>query len=730
MREITIELPKPHLNQKKVLNEAKRFNVLCNGRRWGKSKLSIRLIKPAIISGHKIGFWNATYKDLSEVWTEVKYRLNPIIKHKDEQLKKIELVTGGKIDMWSMDDPDSGRGFSYHRAIMDEFAKAKHCQYAWEKTIRPTLTDYAGDAWFLSTPKGMNNYFYDVFSNENKYEDWASWQMPTHTNPFISKSELEQIEQTTDPITYRQEYLAEFINKSDQPFFYCFEDKHISDNAKHIPNLTIYLSFDFNVNPITCIMGHIGTLNNLPFVHIFDEIGLFNQDIYELCRQIKSRYPNGHFMVTGDASGKNRTALGKNLNYYYVIKKELGIKDPQFRIPGSNPSFAENIVLCNSILSKHNEVVVNPKCKELIYDLRFTQWDGQKIVKDDRSKREYRADYADCFSGETLVTTYQGSVRIDSISIGSSVLTRKGYRKCIDKWSSYADVYEVEMDDGTKVLCTKDHKFYSNSFGLSSIFDIFVEKKKIWRLSTMESSIGSIQNRSISTAHQAEQKSNIQDAYIGRCGMMLMEKYHMTTSYIIKMAMRLIIQLKILNLLNVVNINLIMLKKECKKMFNGIKIGNKKALIAQGIGMGQRLALNGTMNMQKDFLLESSIMDFRNVSIAQKNIERKQKEQDFVQTTVKHNGGVSIIQTSQQQDALNAIQNLQQESLMGQNTVQENADQYLIQMGVKNFKYIGKRKVWDITIDGEHEFFANGILVHNCFRYYCNSFLHSFIKKL
>jgi hypothetical protein len=29
----------------------------------------------------------------------------------------------------------------------------------------------------------------------------------------------------------------------------------------------------------------------------------------------------------------------------------------------------------------------------------------------------------------------------------------------------------------------------------------------------------------------------------------------------------------------------------------------------------------------------------------------------------------------------------------------------------------GNERVYDLTVEGEHEFFANGVLVHNCLRY-------------
>jgi hypothetical protein len=45
----TLTLPKPHPAQQQVIDRSKRFNVLCCGRRWGKTELGMdRLIHPAL----------------------------------------------------------------------------------------------------------------------------------------------------------------------------------------------------------------------------------------------------------------------------------------------------------------------------------------------------------------------------------------------------------------------------------------------------------------------------------------------------------------------------------------------------------------------------------------------------------------------------------------------------------------------------------------------------------
>jgi hypothetical protein len=59
--------------------------------------------------------------------------------------------------------------------VVDEAAMIPTLQEAWQQSIRPTLTDLRGSAWFLSTPKGMN-YFKVLFDlgQDSERDDWAS----------------------------------------------------------------------------------------------------------------------------------------------------------------------------------------------------------------------------------------------------------------------------------------------------------------------------------------------------------------------------------------------------------------------------------------------------------------------------------------------------------------------------------------------------------------------------
>jgi hypothetical protein len=149
---------------------------------------------------------------LKEVWLETKRVLAPVTVSSNASDHRIELLTGGVLEMWSLENFDSIRGRKYKRWVIDEAAMVADLEEAWQAVIRPTLTDYKGDAFVLSTPKGMN-FFHQGFQRglDPLQPDWASWQMPTLSNPFIDPDEVESARLELPERVFQQEYLAVFL---------------------------------------------------------------------------------------------------------------------------------------------------------------------------------------------------------------------------------------------------------------------------------------------------------------------------------------------------------------------------------------------------------------------------------------------------------------------------------------------------------------------------------------
>ncbi len=380
-----------------MLSEAKRFNTLRCGRRWGKTTLAAELlispdnIENGALNGFPVGYFAPTYKMLMEVWRSVCDILYDITAVKNETEKRIELYGGGIIDFWSLEDPNSIRGRKYRRVVIDEAEAARLLEAAWTQVIRPTLADLKGDAWFLSTPRFGSTYFKKLYKTESP--EWAAWTFTTYDNPHIDPAEIDSAKEQLDEATFRCEFLAEDVTLSVNKFIYNFDSsRHVVKDLRAIPHLPIILSFDFNTEPITCLVGQCEGLER---VRILDEYRLMNSDIEELCTRILSDYPDKMLLVTGDASGQNRTALKRDLDYYKIIKQVLRLGMGQFKLPAANPPIKNTRVLCNSLLGRHTNYHFSDRVPYLILDIEECEVDTEGGI--DKSKDKHKSHLLDCW---------------------------------------------------------------------------------------------------------------------------------------------------------------------------------------------------------------------------------------------------------------------------------------------------------------------------------------------
>ena len=380
---VDIVLPEPHPKQQEILDNRKRFNHLQCGRRFGKTELIKELTDP-VIDGYPVAIFCPIERDFLKIWEELCALYRDIIKKKNETYHTLELITGGVIHMWSMKAVDNGRGEKYKRVILDEFAKAIYGKKSWEETIRATLTDYKGDAWFLSTPKGRKNYFCLLKTLNKDNPDWRFQNYTSYENPYLDKKEIDSARSYTSDgklsHAFRQEYLAQDVDANEMPFLYCFvEAKHTGNSFDLDASLPLWLSFDFNVMPQTCVLGQRIDNDTMKVRKI---IRLDNASIYDMCNHIKIKYAKYYWIVTGDSTGKNRSGTTRgNLSYWSIIKSELSLSDSQIKIRGKNLDHTTSQVICNSVL-EHKEVVIHEECTELIDDCLFASVDEHgKLIK-------------------------------------------------------------------------------------------------------------------------------------------------------------------------------------------------------------------------------------------------------------------------------------------------------------------------------------------------------------
>jgi hypothetical protein len=206
---INISLSKPHSGQLKVLQSKARFKVLLCGRRWGKSLISQIISIVGCIEGKKVAYITPTYQ-LSKIFFQDILKMIPIsvIKSANKTDLRLEFITGGSLSFMTGENLSNFRGRKFHTVVIDEASYIPNLEEAWLNSIRPTLTDYKGNALFISTPRGKD-YLYALYLKGLKQEDdFESFHFTTYDNPHIDSTEIDVAKNELTEGAFNQEYLA------------------------------------------------------------------------------------------------------------------------------------------------------------------------------------------------------------------------------------------------------------------------------------------------------------------------------------------------------------------------------------------------------------------------------------------------------------------------------------------------------------------------------------------
>lgn len=207
-----ILLPDLHAHQRRIFDDPTRFRVLTCGRRWGKTRMASVAAVATAIRGGRV-WWVAPTFPTSMIGYRLTRRLlagQPWAEARDGDRAIFLPELDGEIWFKSADSKDGSlRGEGLDLVIFDE---AAYCPEAvWTEAIRPALADRQGRGIFISTPAGEGDWFHRAFLRGGKERGWASWQMPSWTNPYLDEEEIDAARRDLPSIVFRQEFGAEFV---------------------------------------------------------------------------------------------------------------------------------------------------------------------------------------------------------------------------------------------------------------------------------------------------------------------------------------------------------------------------------------------------------------------------------------------------------------------------------------------------------------------------------------
>lgn len=579
-------------------------------------------------------------------------------------------------------------------------------QESWDILI-PTIRKEGSEIWISFNPDRDEDATYTMFV-KNKRDDCHSELVNYTDNPFfpdVLKREMEYCK-SVDYGKYENVWLGKtVINTEAQVFHGKFElkDFETPEDARFFYGA----DWGFAKDPTTLVRCFIQDR----CLYIDQEAYGVGVELDEIPQLFDSVPDSRKWQILADCSRPETVSH---------------IKNKGFNIE-SCPKWQGSVEDGIEYIRSFERVYIHSRCPHTYYEFKFYSY------KQDKNTGEVLPVLLDkdnhCLVAGTMITTNKGQIPIENIKVGDKVLTRQGYKKVL--WSGVSDinrqVYKVQTDKGNYIIGTDNHRILTTR-GFCDIDSIRYGDKVLiggTQCNQTESQCMELNGTDTQT-QKGEVIENIINTVIYIFTIIFGNKYmargKKAIISIIKMVIHKITQSRIWKKLQLKNIVLNTLA--VKKLKKNIEVLYKKITTSK-IGIKANKVLSGIENMLKNKISEYLICQKEYVTAVEDNSNQKSITKDFALTNAKVLGEENKDLMTLLKIANGVEKNSQVINMLSKNVV------------VGNVVAITKEhiadKVYDLTVEDCHEFFANGILVHNCvdaLRYALNSYIQKDISIL
>lgn len=357
-----IRLYTPHPAQKRLHDSLARFIVVSCGRRFGKTLMAINeLVKHVWENKGQRGYWIApVYRQCRLSHRLITQEFSDIVKSSTLNPMEIHLINGSVIQFASTENSSNIRGDHAHIMVIDEASLVP--EEAWTNVLRPMLSDTAGRAIIISTPRGINSWFHALFirGEDPEYADYESFKFPTSANPYIPADEIEEVRNSLPFDVFRQEYEADFLEDGGQVFRNVISCVN-GELEEPISGRSYSLSWDIaRVHDFSCV---VVMDNSTGHVVGFDRFNRIDYSVQvKRVEAMARKYNNAKVILdstgVGDPILESVKATGLNVEGYQFTNtsKQQLIEHLAVLIEKQEISFPNIKVLINELMSYQYEI--------------------------------------------------------------------------------------------------------------------------------------------------------------------------------------------------------------------------------------------------------------------------------------------------------------------------------------------------------------------------------------
>ena len=385
-----IEANRPQTAFFNALNNPKyRFVVACFARRLGKTyaaNIAAQLI--SLVPGCNILLIAPDYSLSTISWDLQKslIRKFDLETEKDNQKERIiTLSNESSIRMASVSRADSAVGRSYDFILFDEAALCANGEEVFNVQLRPTLDKPNSKAVFISTPRGMHNYF-KKFVDRGYSEDtptWVSLHADWHENPRASEEDILSARNEMTYAEFRQEYYGEFQVFEGKIWNFDSEKcvQEFDYTELEMADFIMGVDVGFRDPTAACVIAYDYKTEKYYVVDEYFSREKTTSIHAENIKRLEEKYSVDSIFVDS-ANVQTRFDWAHDFDLATIGAKK------------GNDSILASIASVNVILES-DRLIVHPRCKHTILALDQYQWEEDKKTKKEAPKDNLASHMSD-----------------------------------------------------------------------------------------------------------------------------------------------------------------------------------------------------------------------------------------------------------------------------------------------------------------------------------------------
>jgi PBSX family phage terminase large subunit len=552
-----------------------------------------------------------------------------------------------------------------------------------------------------------------------------AWHFTLDDNPFLSEKTKRELRTQYTGLWYKRYILGLWVSAEGAIYDMFSEQAHvIHDLPKRFSEIVVGVDYG-TANPTAFVM--LGRSADAPYLGkwIVMKEFYYHADPKKSARQKTDKELSDEMKHFLNGIHPSAVMVDPSAASFKVQLKRDGIEG----VRDADNSVIDGIRDVATSLTG-GQLLINESCTHLLDEIPGYCWD--KKAQDKGEDKPIKQDDHACLAPSTLIETAAGLKRIDQITISDKVLSGDGgFHEVLDVSLTdlNSDVYEVTFSNGQKLIATGNHPIYIDNIGWRSVdslrygFIVRTPNSIAWdqqkKFDIRESCTDDTQNLN---AGMIEYITNLMDLkerriiFIESFMKRIVEKFPKDLTYTTKTAIHSTMHQKTLKHLNRLIMSLIMGNED---QSNGWPITEntwKKLDRWPRNGMVRRRGENGMKSMP---LMPGWFANpLKKVAIIAGMILiafPDAKMIDSVQTRANLHGDAQADWMTKKEHVRSVESRLKSIDIQKLKPVREN----VVVLSVK--KLNARSPVYNLTVAESHNFFANGILTHNCdaLRYAC-----------